>query len=159
MRRKIVCRATRRGTNQQTITHIGTTWGAIEPDLALKWLATLPPAEAGEGISGALSSWAATDPVGLQDWIALSGGTPLADQGRLRLGEVFTQNNMTSAMKLALQMSPEAGRDQAVGRFFREWRRTDDASAQAWIQTTLNTLPAATQDRLATEQALPIVPR
>ena len=55
---------------RQAITHIGTLWGAMEPDKALAWLGSQPQELATEGYAGAYNSWAATDAVGLGEWIA-----------------------------------------------------------------------------------------
>lgn len=146
-------------TRGQIITHIGTTWGAIEPGNALDWLTSLPPDEAREGIRGAFYSWAGTDTIGLNQWIETAPGDPLSDQARQSLGDVLTASRMPSAMDLALGMSAPEDRDQAIARFFREWRKTDDLSAQEWLQSSWPTLACSTQDRLTREQALPVVPR
>jgi hypothetical protein len=143
----------------QVITHLGTTWGAIEPDRALGWLTSLPAAEAREGIRGAFYSWAGTDPIGLHEWIDSAPGDPLSDQGRRSLGDVLSATTMPSAMDLALGMSAPDERDQAAARFYREWRKTDHASAKEWLQGNLTSLPPSTQERLNMEQALPVVPR
>lgn len=143
----------------QVITHIGTTWGAIEPGNALDWLTSLPPDEAQEGIRGAFYSWAGTDAIGLNQWIETAPGDPLSDQARQSLGDVLTATRMPAAMNLALGMSVPGERDQAVARFFREWRKTDDPSAQEWLQASWPTLSSSTRDRLTQEQALPVVAR
>ena len=142
---------------RQVIAQIGTTWGAIEPDKALNWLRTMPAADASGGIIGAYNSWAATDAAGLADWINSNPSSSAMDQPRLSLADVTASQDIPAAMDLALSLSTAAGRDQAVVRYFREWRKVDNDSAQDWLAQNLNSLPASTQQRIALEQVRPVV--
>jgi hypothetical protein len=45
------------GMRSQVVAHLGTTWGALEPDLAVEWLAGLSPELAQVGLVGAFNSW------------------------------------------------------------------------------------------------------
>lgn len=144
---------------RQVTAHIGTTWGAIEPQAALEWLATLPTAQATDGVTGALYSWAGTDPVGMQQWIEASGADPLADRARRSLGDVLAQNSQPDAMALALGMSSEITRNEMLSRYFQDWRKTDDVAAQDWLQSNWSSLPATAQARLAAEQTKVVIPR
>lgn len=142
---------------RQVIAQIGTTWGAIEPDKALNWLNTMPAADARGGIIGAYNSWAATDAVGLTEWINANPSTPVMDQPRLSLADVTASQDIPAAMDLALSLSSPTTRDQAVARYFREWRKVDNDSAQDWAAQNLAGLPASTQQRIAREQDRPVV--
>ena len=144
---------------RQVITHIGTTWGAIEPDSALDWLYSLPSSVAAEGIAGAFNSWAATDAIGLRDWVDQNPPAPEMDQARLSLADVLSSSDVLSSMDLAFQLSSPSGRDDAAARYFRLWRKTDDKSAQAWLAQNWNGLDASTQERLALEQSRTVVAR
>lgn len=144
---------------RQVIAQIGTTWGAMEPDSALNWLYTLPAADAAEGIVGAYNSWAATDAVGLSEWIASNPASAATDTARLSLGDVLADQDMSAAMALAAGLSSTALRDDALSRYFLHWRKLDDASAQDWLAQTLPTLAVSTQNRLRREQNRPIVAR
>ena len=146
-------------TRRQVIAHIGTTWGAIEPQAALGWLASLPSSQASDGVTGALYSWAGTDPVGMQEWIDGASGDPMADRARRSLGDVLAQTSQPDAMTLALGMSSEVTRNETLTRYFRDWRKTDDAAAQDWLQSNWATLPATAQKQLAAEQAKVVIPR
>ncbi len=144
-------------TRRQVIAHIGTTWGAIEPESALQWLGTLPAQQSSDGITGAMYSWAGTDPAGMQDWISQSDAGSLTDRARQSLGDVLTQTNQPGAMTLALGMSSEVARNESLARYFREWRKTDDASAQDWLQSNWSTLPASAQTQLAAVQGKAVI--
>jgi hypothetical protein len=144
---------------KEVITHIGTTWGAIEPDSALSWLHSLPAAVASDGITGAFNSWAATDAVGLREWVDASPPAPEMDQARLSLADVLAASDIGSSLDLTFQLSSETGRDNAAARYFRHWRRTDDASAQEWLKQNWSTLPQSTRQRLTLEQNRTIVTR
>ena len=84
-------------TRREVVAHIGTTWGAIEPQAALEWLGTLPAAEAGEGITGALYSWAGTDPVGMREWLAQATDSSLSDRARQSLGDVLSETSLPAS--------------------------------------------------------------
>lgn len=144
---------------KQVITHIGTTWGAIEPDLALDWLQSLPSKLAADGITGAFNSWAATDAEGLRQWVDASPPTPEMDQARISLADVLAASDLGSSMNLAFQLSSDTARDNAAARYFRHWRRTDDASAQEWLTQNWSSLATTTRQRLAAEQQRAIVRR
>jgi hypothetical protein len=146
-------------TRREVVAHIGTTWGAIEPQAALDWLGTLPAAEASEGISGALYSWAGTDPVGMRDWLVETPASPFGDQARRSLGDVLSETNLPDTMDIALGMTSEKARNEALSRYFREWRKQDDEGAQDWLQTNWDTLPESSRTQLATEQSRSVVPR
>ncbi|GAA5484575.1 hypothetical protein [Haloferula sargassicola] len=133
---------------RQVVSNIGTTWGAIDPFDALQWLETLPPEVGGDGITGAMYSWAGTDPVGMRQWIDAAGPDSLADRARQSLGDVLSQNAMPDAMDVALGMSSAPARDAALARYFREWRKRDDATAQDWLDANRTSLPATAQDTL-----------
>lgn len=144
---------------RQVISNIGTTWGAIEPGAALEWLGGLPGDLASDGITGAMYSWAGTDPVGLREWIDSAAGDPLVDQARLSLGDVLSQSALPDAMDLAMGMSSNAARDEAMSRYFREWRKQDDASAQDWLDANWTGLSEATQGALQQVNAQSLQPR
>lgn len=144
---------------RQVITHIGTTWGAIEPDKALDWLATLPANETTSAIIGAYNSWAAVDAVGLNDYIQSQPVSSAMDQARLSLADVTAASDIQASIDLAFGLSSDLGRDEAVARYFRQWRKTDDASAQAWLSQSWASLSPTTQQRLAKEQARAVVAR
>jgi hypothetical protein len=144
-------------TRRQVIAHIGTTWGAIEPESALQWLGTLPAQQSSDGITGAMYSWAGTDPAGMQEWIKQSDPGSLTDRARQSLGDVLTQTNQPDAMTLALGMSSEVARNESLARYFREWRKRDDAAAQEWLQSNWSTLPASAQTQLAAVQGKAVI--
>lgn len=138
------------------IEHLGTTWGAIEPKKALDWLATLPAdATRTEATLGALNSWAVTDPEAMKSWIATQPAGATADLARNSLGEVFADGDPAAAMQLALGISQPAQRSDSLAKFFRHWRKTDDAAAQQWLQANWNALAPDLQARIAKEQARP----
>ncbi|MDA0765909.1 MAG: hypothetical protein O3A87_07825 [Verrucomicrobia bacterium] len=138
---------------QQVIAHLGTTWGAIEPFAAIDWLTSLSAKEAADGLTGAFYSWAGTAPEQLQEWIATEPPVGLGDRARLSLGDVLTASDVPTAMDLALGMNSAGARDEALGRFFREWRKSDDASAQDWLDVHWASLPVSARERLVQEQA------
>lgn len=146
-------------SRRQVIAQIGTTWGAIEPDSALNWLNSLPAADASGGVVGAYNSWAATDAVGLGEWIAANPPSAAMDTARLSLADVISDHDMAGAMDLAFGISTLAGRDDAISRYYHHWRKVDEASAQDWLAQTLPSLPVSTQTRLRQEQDRPIVAR
>lgn len=144
---------------RQVIAQIGTTWGAIEPDSALNWLNSLPASDASAGIVGAYNSWAATDAVGLGEWIAANPPSAAMDAARLSLADVLSDQDIGSAMQLAFGLSSTVMRDDAVSRYFHHWRKMDEDSAQQWLAKALPGLPVSTQQRLKREQNRPIVAR
>ena len=146
-------------TRRQVITHIGTTWGAIEPEDALNWLATLPANETSSAIIGAYNSWAAVDAVGLNDYVQSQPVSAVMDQPRLSLADVTAATDIQASIDLALGVSTAQGRDEAMARYFRQWRKVDDDSAQQWLTQTWTSLGATTQQRLAREQARTVVAR
>jgi hypothetical protein len=140
------------GMRRQVISNIGTSWGAISPQDALAWLGTLPPDVATDGISGAMYSWAGTDPVGLREWIDDGQGSLYNDQARQSLADVLSQEAIPEAMDLAIDMHSEVARDAALARYFAEWRKRDDASAQEWLQSSWSKLPNSAQQTLGKVQ-------
>lgn len=144
---------------RQAITHIGTMWGAMEPDKALAWLRTQPPELATEGYAGAYNSWAATDPIGLRQWVDTTPATPAMDQARMSLADVLASSDIGASLGLAFQISTTRGRDDAVARYYRAWRKIDNDSAQEWLTQTWSQLAPTTQQRLTVEQYRPIVAR
>lgn len=146
-------------TRREVVAHIGTTWGAIEPEAALQWLGGLPAAEASEGIAGALYSWAGTDPVGMREWLDRSPASPFGDQARQSLGDVLSGSSLPDTMDLALGMTSEKARNEALSRYFREWRKQDDEGARDWLQTNWDSLPESSRTQLAAEQSRTVVPR
>lgn len=144
---------------RKVITHIGTTWGAIDPDSALDWLHTLPAAIAAEGVSGAFNSWAATDAAGLREVLEGTAVSPEMDQARLALADVLAATDIGSSLDLAAGISTAPGRDDAAARYFRQWRKVDDASAQEWLGQNWGSLEPSTRARLTREQQRVIVTR
>lgn len=134
------------------VEHLATTWGAIDPDHAIAWLNTQPAALRDRGLPGAYNSWAGTDPAGLADWIPQLRDAQQSDLARRSLGDVWMAEDPAAAMNLALGMSADTQPDTA-GRYFRAWRRSDDAAAQDWLEHNWSALPPATQVRLTKEQA------
>jgi len=144
---------------KQVITHIGTTWGAIEPDNALAWLYSLPGNLAKDGVIGAFNSWAATDAAGLRQWVDENPPAAEMDVARMALAEVLADSDIGSSMDLAFQLSSATNRDNAAARYYRHWRKTDDASAQAWLQQNWGNLEPSTRRRLTVEQQRHVVSR
>lgn len=144
---------------RQVISNIGTSWGAIDPYEAFDWLESLPADLAADGVTGAMYSWAGSDPVGLRQWIDESGDDPLVDRARRSLGDVVSQEAPPEAMDLALAMNSAAARDAALARYYSEWRKRDDVSAQDWLETHWTSLPAASQQTLSGIQARELQPK
>lgn len=144
---------------KQVITHIGTTWGAIEPDGALAWLYSLPGDLAKDGVIGAFHSWAATDATGLREWVDENPPAPEMDVARMALAEVLADSDIGSSMDLVFQLSSATNRDNAAARYFRHWRRTDDAAAQDWLKQNWSNLEPSTRQRLTVEQQRHLVSR
>ena len=146
-------------TRRQVITHIGTTWGAIEPDGALAWLYSLPGDLAKDGVIGAFHSWAATDATGLREWVDENPPAAEMDVARMALAEVLADSDIGSSMDLVFQLSSATNRDNAAARYFRHWRRTDDAAAQDWLKQNWSSLEPSTRQRLTVEQQRHLVSR
>lgn len=144
---------------KQVITHIGTTWGAIEPDGALAWLYSLPGDLAKDGVIGAFHSWAATDATGLREWVDENPPAAEMDVARMALAEVLADSDIGSSMDLVFQLSSATNRDNAAARYFRHWRRTDDAAAQDWLKQNWSNLEPSTRQRLTVEQQRHLVSR
>lgn len=137
------------------VEHLATTWGAIDPDKAITWLQTQPADLQARGFTGAYNSWAGTDPAGLADWITQLPSGLQADTARRSLAEVNLAQDPASALDLTLGMSAAVQPD-AAGRYFRQWRRTDDGAAQEWLQQHWSSLSPGTQARLQSEQSRPL---
>jgi len=144
---------------QQVISHLGTTWGAIEPHAALEWLNSLPAEIAGDGVTGAFYSWAGTDPIGLQEWIDQVPADATSDRARQSLGDVLSESNLPDALDVALGMQSPAVRDNSVARYFNEWRKRDDASAQDWLDASWGGLPTGTQQAISKVQTKRVEPK
>jgi len=144
---------------QQVIAHLGTTWGALEPDRAIEWLASLPLQDAETGLKGAFNSWGVVDRSGMMDWVESAEASTIVDQARRSLADVVSQDDILSAIDLSMGISDETTRIDAVARYFRHWRKVDDASAQEWLNEVWSEAPLGLQDRLEREQKSIIVPR
>lgn len=144
---------------KQVIAHLGTTWGGLEPDQAIEWLAALPIEEAQAGLTGAFNSWAVVDQSGMRDWVESAQSSEVVDQARRSLADVVSQDNILSAIDLSMGISDPVNRADAVARYYRHWRKVDDASAQEWIGEVWNEIPAGLQSRLDRERAAKITPR
>lgn len=144
---------------RQVITHIGTTWGAVDPDAALEWLHSLPGPLAADGVTGAFNSWAGTDPAGLREVVDGSPASPEMDVARLALADVLAATDISSSIGLAFGITSATGRDDAAARYFRQWRKFDDASAQEWLAQNWATFEPSTQQRLTREQQRSVVSR
>jgi hypothetical protein len=144
---------------QQVIAHLGTTWGALEPDRAIEWLASLPYQEAETGLKGAFNSWGVVDRPGMMDWVESAEASTIVDQARRSLADVVSQDDLLLAIDLSMGISDETARVDAVARYFRHWRKLDDASAQEWLNEVWSEAPAELQERLDQEQKAIVVPR
>jgi hypothetical protein len=133
------------------IANLGTSWGAIEPDRALAWLDSLPAGTALRGTMGALNSWAATDPIGLGDWISQLAPGARNDLARRSLGDVLADQDPMAALELATGMADPVQQSDAVARYYRQLHRTDPASASAWLLSEGSRLPAPAQESLSRE--------
>jgi hypothetical protein len=150
---------TNESMRRQVITHIGTTWGAIDPDAALDWLHSLPGPLAADGVAGAFNSWAGTDPGGLREVVDGSTASPEMDVARVALADVLAATDISSSISLAFGITSPTGRDDAAARYFRQWRKFDDASAQEWLTQNWGTLEPSTRQRLTREQQRSVVSR
>ncbi len=137
---------------ESMVTHLGTTWGAIEPDRALAWLDTLPPHVSSEGIAGAFNSWAATDPIGLADWISQLPASPRNDLARRSLGDVISDQDPLAALELAAGISNPIQQKEVLATYYRQLHRSDTNAAIEWLQGEWPKLPAPAQHSLAQEQ-------
>ncbi|MFZ4766514.1 MAG: hypothetical protein ACOYMN_16300 [Roseimicrobium sp.] len=143
---------------RELVETIGTTWSAMEPERALAWLNTLPANESTDGYIGAFNSWAATDPVGLRQYVdAHPKPMPTMDQARLSLADVYSDTSIADSLNLSLALSSPANRDDALAHYYRKWRKVDDATAQDWLQKNWSSLPVSAQRRLTIEQTRPVV--
>ena len=135
------------------IDQLGTTWGAIEPVKALAWIETLPVGEArSEAAKGALSSWAGTQPEAMKTWLATQPPGPIADEARVSLAAVYSDSDRAESMRQSIAITDPAVRGDAASKFFRHWRKTDEAAAQQWLQAEWPRLSPDVQARLAQEQ-------
>jgi hypothetical protein len=140
------------------IDHLGTTWGAIEPQKALAWLRTLPDDDSRkEATRGAFNSWAATDSPGLAKWIETAPPGLETDLARVGLGEVQADQAPADAMRTAMGINDPTLRSDEVARYFRQWRKNDDAAAQKWLTAGWPTLSPDLQTRLTKEQQRPVL--
>lgn len=146
------------GMLSQVVAHLSTTWGALEPARTVDWLAGLSPELAQVGVTGAFNSWAAVDPYGMWDWLENAEPSIVTDQARRSLADVRSQDDILDSMDLALGISTSKERNDAVARYFRQWRKTDDASAQEWLNDYWSVIPPDLQKRLNQEQLLKVNP-
>ncbi|MFM2243016.1 MAG: hypothetical protein RLZ97_1871, partial [Verrucomicrobiota bacterium] len=92
-------------------------------------------------------------------WIEQSGGDPLADSARRSLADVLSQEAIPEAMEVAMQMDSATARDAALTRYFAEWRKRDDASAQDWLDSHWSDLPGTARETLADVQGRELQPK
>ena len=97
--------------------------------------------------------------IGLREWVDTTPVSSGMDQARLSLADVLASSDINASLALANQLSTTRGRDDAIARYYRAWRKTDDQSAQEWLTTNWSTFSASTQQRLTVEQYRPIVAR
>ncbi len=135
-------------TRSQVISHLGTTWGALDPDRAISWLSTLPIDEAKVGLVGAFNSWAAINPGEMNAWIQTTEASGISDLGRRSLADVVSQEDILTSIDLAMGIKASQEKVDAVSRYFRHWRKTDDRSAREWYQALESSLPEDLRDRL-----------
>lgn len=135
----------------QVVEHLATTWGAIEPDKALAWIATQPQPFQTDALKGAYNSWAGTDPVGLQDWLDHGYAAAASDIARQSLADVYMDSNPEQALELARGIQSTTTQAEAMGRYFRKWRSTDANSAQDWLNGVWSNLPSGVQRKLESE--------
>jgi hypothetical protein len=124
----------------------------------VEWLAQLPPDLAQVGMKGAFNSWGAVDPIGMKDWVENSEASTISDQARRSLADVVSQDDILDSIDLALGISTSEERNDAVARYFRQWRKKDDASAQEWLGAAWQVIPTDLQERLEREQLLKVAP-
>ena len=72
---------------------------------------------------------------------------------------MLSGSSLPDTMDLALGMTSEKARNEALSRYFREWRKQDDEGARDWLQTNWDNLPESSRMQLATEQSRSVVPR
>jgi hypothetical protein len=65
---------------------------------------------------------------------------------------VYADSRMADAMRQSVAISDGTRRGDAVSKFFREWRKVDDAGAQAWVKSAWPSLGADVRERLEREQ-------
>jgi hypothetical protein len=95
----------------------------------------------------------------MRAWLVESPANPFGDQARQSLGDVLSETNLPDTMDLALGMTSEKARNEALSRYFREWRKQDDEGAQDWLQTHWESLPESSRAELAAEQSRAVIPR
>ncbi len=143
----------------QVVAHLGTTWGALEPTRAVEWLSSLPPDLAEVGMVGAMNSWGVVDPTGMRNWVENSAPSAITDSARRSLADVLAQDNLLDSIDIAMGISGQQERNDAVARYFRQWRKVDDASAQEWLGMAWEVMPPDLQDRISVEQRANVIPR
>jgi hypothetical protein len=146
-------------TRSQVISHLGTSWGALEPDDAIAWLSTLSLEEAQTGLVGAFNSWGAVDPRGMRDWIENTDPSVISDLGRRSLADVLSQDDILTSLDLAMGIGSSVEKTDAVSRYFRHWRKIDDTSAQEWFQAMEPSLSPGLRVRLQQDLAAQLAPR
>ena len=144
---------------EQVVAHLGTSWGALEPDRAVEWLMGLPPELASEGLTGAFNSWGSVDAAGMRDWVESTEVSAVSDQARKSLADVLSRQDILGSIEGAMGISSAVERNDAVARYFREWRKVDDASAQEWLGEAWAVMPVDLQERVEREQRARVAAR
>ncbi len=88
----------------------------------------------------------------MRDWVENSEQNAISDAARRSLADVLSQNSILDSIDVAMGIGSTEDRNDAVARYFRQWRKSDDASAQEWLGVAWEVMPVDLQERLQKEQ-------
>ncbi|MEZ5304585.1 MAG: hypothetical protein R3F11_28655 [Verrucomicrobiales bacterium] len=78
--------------------------------------------------------------------------------GRL-VADVLVDSRPRRARCAHAVLSTASAQEDAMARYFRQWRKSDDQSAREWLGTNWDSLTPPQQERLVTESNRRVIPR
>lgn len=123
-----------------TMQSIAGAWAANDHEAALNWAVGLPENERYGSVGAAVRTLAYTDVSAATRWIQKQPDVKLRDFATREFATAVVEADPGTALKWAMTISDQAGRDYALTHCARQWSRDDAAAFAAW-QAKGNVLP------------------
>lgn len=109
-------------------------WTELDPRAAAEWTKQLGEPEAQRALQAAVAlAWTETDPSGALAWARALPGGDIREHVLTQLGYEAARGDPVEALRLAVELSPTAERNDLILHGLRQWAAADAAAAGAWL--------------------------
>ena len=109
-------------------------WAGNDPQAAVTWSLTLPESvEKSQALDQAVRIWSMNQRDTLNEWINIQPKGLEADHLRATASIVIAESHPLEAATMAAAIGDPATKQDAIVDVVRQWRLTDAASAEEWL--------------------------